>query len=99
MAGNLMSGISNKYISLITSFVDGNLPVCDFEKQYLDMFKNEAGTLTEVQYDALDFLFSSVDAFCADDDLRDDDDIDEKQLLEDARITLSKLEAIKGSGQ
>jgi hypothetical protein len=86
-----MSDVSNKYISLITSLVDGSVPICDFEKQYLNMFKNETGMLTEVEYDALDFLFSSVDAFCADDDLRDDDDIDEKQLLEDARITLSKL--------
>jgi hypothetical protein len=86
-----MSSVSNKYISLITSFIDGDIPVCDFEKQYLDMFKNETDTLSEIEYEALDFLFSSVDVFCADDDLRDDDDIDEKQLLDDARITLSKL--------
>ena len=86
-----MSSVTRKYIGLITSYVDGDMPVCDFEKQYLDMFKNETEMLSEIEYDALDFLFSSVDVFCADDDLRDDDDIDEKQLLDDARVTLSKL--------
>jgi hypothetical protein len=92
-----MSDVRKKYVNLITSFVDGDISASAFESAYLRMFKEETEPLSELEYQVLDSLFSSVDAFCEDVELIDDDDIDEIQLFEDAQKALLCLNNIKNS--
>jgi len=80
-----------KYILLITQFVTGELTASQFEVSYLDMFKNESETLPEKTYAALNELFLDVDAYCSDPALRDEEDLDDQELLERAKQALAKL--------
>lgn len=79
------------YISLITQFVTGKIMASQFEASYLEMFKNETRELPEDAYDVLNDLFSNVDAYCGDPELRDDDDLDDEELLNSAKQALKKL--------
>jgi len=83
-----------KYIDLIRSFVKGDIVASDFERCYLKVFKTETGDLSEDKFEVLDSLFASVDSFCAEEELRDEDDIDENELLRDANNALRYLESM-----
>ena len=47
-----------------------------------------------VEFDILNYLFGEVDAFCGDPTLRDENDIDEDQLREAAKMSLAKLQQL-----
>jgi hypothetical protein len=83
-----------KYISLITQFVGGQITVSQFEVAYLDLFKNETEYMSEFVYNVLNNLFLDVDAYCHDPNVRDKEDLSEKDLLESAKIALKKLKAM-----
>lgn len=85
-----MSAIE-KYTLLITQFVAGELTAPQFEVSYLDMFKNESEVFPECVYVVLNELFFYVDAYCSDPDLRDEEDVDDQELLERAKQALAKL--------
>ena len=55
------------------------------------MFKNESEVLSEKGYELLDALFLDVEAFCNDPDLRDEDNMDEQELLTKANEALTEL--------
>lgn len=80
-----------QYILLITQFVAGDITPSQFEVSYMNLFKNEEKELPEDIYDVLNGLFSDVDAYCGDLELRDDEDLDEEQLLSSAKEALRKL--------
>lgn len=80
-----------KYISVITDFTSRKITVDEFEKKYLKMVKEETFIFEDKIFKVLGTLFSDVDAYCGDIDIRDEDDIDENQLLESAKIALNKL--------
>jgi len=80
-----------QYILLITQFVTGDITASQFEVSYLEMFKNEAKELPEDTYDVLNSLFSDVDAYCGDPELRDDDDLCDEELMSSAKEALKKL--------
>ena len=86
-----MGQLLEKYISLLTQFVSGVITAPQFEALYLKMFKEEQSTLPAYAYDALNKLFLDTDAYCADPDLRDDEDLNEKQLLVSAQRALDVL--------
>ncbi len=71
---------SQKYIDLIRGFVDGQVPVRQFEATYLAMFKKEPGFLPEDEFRILDKLFADVDALVPDTKLVSHNDLDERQL-------------------
>lgn len=79
------------YILLITQFVTGEISASQFEIAYLDMFKSENDELPEYVYNALNNLFSSVDAYCGDSELRDDEDLDDGELVAKAKEALENL--------
>ena len=60
-------------------------------RSYFDMFKNEAGIFPENTYAVLNELFLDVDAYCRDPDLRDEENLDDQELLEKAKQALAKL--------
>ncbi len=80
-----------KYILLITQFVTGEIAASQFEASYLDTFKNESEIFPEKIYGVLNELFLDVDAYCSDPDLRDEEDLDDQELLERAKEALTKL--------
>ena len=80
-----------QYILLITQFVTGVISAPQFEQSYLDMFKHESNELPEHVYEVLNGLFSDVDAYCGDPYLRDEDDLDDDQLIECAKAALERL--------
>jgi|SRR5215217_5748186 len=79
------------YIHLMESFVENKIDAGEFERSYLLMFKNDTTNWTDAEYEDLNYLFGEVDAFCADPELRSENDIDEDQLREAAKMTLAKL--------
>ncbi len=80
-----------KYILLITQFVLDEITASQFEMLYLEMFKDEMDGLPEDIYDVLNNLFSDIDAYCGDPDLRDGEDLDDKELLASAKKALKRL--------
>jgi len=80
-----------RYILLITQFVAGDITASQFEVSYLKIFKDEANEVPEDIYDVLNGLFSDVDAYCGDPELRDDDDLGDEELLSSAKEALKKL--------
>lgn len=80
-----------QYILLITRFVAGEITASQFESRYLEMFKNEADQFPEHAYDALNKLFSDVDCYCSDPHLRDDEDLNDEELLGSAKHALESL--------
>lgn len=53
------------YVQLIERFLNGEVLVDEFQKAYLDRFKNE-GQLDEPLFELLDELFGDVDSFTTD---------------------------------
>ena len=63
----------------------------DFERQYLALFKDDATIRPHEEFLVLDKLFASVDAFCSDPELCDEDDLSEDQLRQESRDALRQL--------
>lgn len=82
------------YRKLIEQFLNNQISALDFEREYLDMFKNDTTEWPEAEYDVLNDLFGDVDAFCADPELRDPGDLDEEQLRQQAKIAIQRLAAL-----
>lgn len=82
---------TEKYTALITQFVDGKISASQFEASYLELFKNETEILPEDVYSVLNSLFSDVDAYCKDPVLRDNDDLNEDELLVCAKEALKNI--------
>ena len=83
-----------KYAALIRQFLDRRIDAGDFERTYLDLYKNECPGMSVAEFSALDKLFGAVDAYCPDSALRSEDDLDEIQLREAAVATLAELQEI-----
>ena len=86
----IMSTVST-YIELIRAFLVNSLSASDFEQRYLTLFKNDLEPKPKHVFLLLDELFSDVDAFCEDPQLRDENDIDEDELRVRCEAVLAKL--------
>ena len=80
-----------KYIDLIEDFAVGNISSEEFERHYLDVFKNDSYRFSEEVFVELNRLFCDVDAYCENLELRDEGDLDGAQLRESALRTLAAL--------
>lgn len=83
-----------QYIALISSFVADKIPAADFEREYLKLFKADETEWPEAEFAILDELFGEVDAFCADPQLRDENDLDEYELKERSKMALERLQSL-----
>src|SRR5678816_1274786 len=79
------------YIDLMKSFLANKIDAHEFEDRYLSMFKEDTTDWTEEEYENLNYLFGEIDAFTPDPELRNENDIDEDQLREATKMTLTKL--------
>ncbi len=85
-----MSKIEN-YILLMRQFVDNEITASQFEKLYLEIFREDSNEWEEQQCYILNSLFLDVDAYCASPELRDDGDLDDAGLYESVKRALHKL--------
>lgn len=83
------------YITLLTAFIADKIDVLNFEKKFLQLFKNETRTLSRTEFKILDRLFADVDAYCADPQLRDKEDLNEIELREKCKAALQRLQALE----
>jgi hypothetical protein len=90
----MSDSILTDYVTLIGSFVSKEIGAEDFEKQYLKMFKTQSGFLPNNIFKILDGLFGDVDAFCADPELCDEDNLNEEQLREKCARALKQLHGL-----
>jgi hypothetical protein len=81
----------DEYTALIGNFVNGKIAAQEFEKRFLEEFKNETITFDPQTSGVLDWLFTAVDAFCPDPELCDEDDLNERQLRDKAAEALAEL--------
>ncbi|GBF82202.1 colicin immunity domain-containing protein [Aphanothece sacrum] len=84
------------YQSMIQAFVDGRLPIQEFETQYLAAFKSQSTGMNPELFQLLDSLFSDVDAYSPD-CLPEEETpfiISALSLYKQAAITLEKLNQI-----
>ena len=79
------------YRKLINQFLSHEIDVSQFERSFLEQFKNEQRQFPENVFTSLDTLFGDVDMFCEDDDLRDDDELNEEQLRQSCERALPEL--------
>ena len=86
-----MSAQADNYRQLIDQFLQREITVSQFESAFLDRFKSEPEGMPEGLFKPLDRLFGDVDIFCADDDLRDDDELDEQGLRQACERTLLEI--------
>lgn len=80
-----------RYVGLMHAFLTTEVSALDFERHYLDLFGDEEVLHPEATFQALNDVFFAVDAFCADQALRDIDDLDEDQLRARVRAALAML--------
>jgi len=75
----------NSYLQLIKLFLDDAITAKEFESQYSDKFLNEVVEIGGNEFKILDALFAAVDAYCEDESIRSEGDLDEKGLHDEAK--------------
>ena len=81
------------YVALMRAFLTNLISASEFERQYLDLFRDDATERPEPTFRALNDLFFDVDAFCPDPTLRDPEDLGEDELRASVQATVDKLSA------
>jgi len=66
----MMNNDVSQYLSLLKSFLAGELSAEEFQGTYLDMFKRENRQFEQTLFSALDTLFGDLDSFVPDPALR-----------------------------
>ena len=54
---------AHEYRTMIQAFLDGAMPVGEFEQRYLAAFKAEPGGMDPALFTILDWLFAAVDSY------------------------------------
>jgi len=96
--------LKNSLISIMRSFVEGHITAVEFEKQYTELWKeyrdsDKLHELNKAFSGIFDSMFTTLDCFCSDADLRDADDLDEQQLLSCVQNALSRLKRLEYGNQ
>jgi hypothetical protein len=80
-----------EYMLLLETFLTNKISASEFEHEYLVLFKGDTAIRPEAEFLILDKLFASVDAFCPDPEICDEDDMNEDQLREECSEALRRL--------
>lgn len=87
----------SEYKELIQLFVNRAISANEFEYRYLRMFKDDPTIRPEAEYDVLNRLFSDLDAFSPEPELRSEDSLDEEQLRSAATSALEELTTLSSN--
>lgn len=88
--------IRNFYASLISNYVNHKTDVVYFEREYFKQFKEDLILWRGEKFEVLNSIFTDLDSFCDDLVLRNEYDLDEKQLRQRCKSHLLKLNIIIG---
>jgi hypothetical protein len=84
-----------RYIELIESFQSGLIDAARFEREFLQLFKNDEASVdySAAAVDILDELFAAVDEYCSDPNLRSQlpKSLDEEELRLAANLASERL--------
>lgn len=87
----------NDYIGIVQRFIQGDLPVDEFQLQYLNMFKDETRRLSDPLFELLDRLFGDVDAYCGDPATRKELNATHPGFyLDESELRLRAMHAVEG---
>jgi len=89
-----MAGQFGSFVTLARAFVEGRLSASEFEMIFLSVFRGEGDVFSEVRTRELHKLFSDVDAYCDDPEMRDAGDLNDSDLLVSARAFLEAVQDI-----
>ena len=81
----------DEYLELIRDFVDGGRATRELEERYITLFTSDQTSRDPRIFSILNEVFLDVDAYCADQSLRDKDDISEEELKARCTEALHKL--------
>lgn len=87
-----MNVLISDYLTLMRNFSTGVLSAGQFEEKFLNLFKSDISRRPEKEFTILDKLFADVDAFCADPEIRDEEDLSEDDLRQSVLRALRDLE-------
>jgi len=82
----------NAYFELLESFQSGRIGAERFEVDYLALFKADQRRFPDEVFEILNKLFSDVDMFVSDPEIRGAGDLDQNQLLECSRKAYRELD-------
>lgn len=73
-------------LELIDFFVSGDISASCFEKEYIDAWRNyrDFNDINEIDENTqiyIDRVFTTLDVYCSDPELRDENDLDDNELL------------------
>lgn len=80
-----------EYKELLRSFIMDEIDAISFEKKFFSLYKNDEIKWNNQVVSILFELFSDVDAYCSEPELRDDEDLDEIELKESVKRAFSKI--------
>lgn len=87
-----------KYLKILVNFVNHRMSAPEFEDQFLKIWRADnylfTGRFSEQINIVLSTLMSDVDQYCSIVEIRDENDLDDNQLLECARLALEKLTSL-----
>jgi len=74
-------------LDLIQNFISGNIAAEEFEEHYSTLWRRHRDSVEPKTADAdtqryFDSVFSAVDAYCSDPELFDEDDLDDRGLVD-----------------
>ncbi|WP_258949003.1 colicin immunity domain-containing protein [Lentzea californiensis] len=78
------------YVALASALVSGELAPQDFQDQYLELHRHDENVYGDERHEVLNILFYAAETYCADPNLRDAQDTDERGLVVAAKTFLVK---------
>jgi len=80
------------YFEMMESFQSGRISAIQFESDYLALFKTDNRQFPDNVFNILNQLFSDVDMFVSNPEIRGPGDLDQNQLLKCSQEAYEKLE-------
>lgn len=86
-------------LELISLFIHGKISTVEFERDYIIVWRSyrdydNKSNINSITQEYLDCVFTALDTYCSDPELRDDNDFDDSELLDEV-IRLNNIWEIK----
>jgi len=82
------------FFSLVQEYLDGALSAVEFKTKYIEIWKkyrdsDEVYEINLSRDNFIDRVFTALDCYCEDEELRDEEDLDEKSLKAEVEKIIS----------
>lgn len=77
---------TTELLGLVEDFISGKIPAIEFEEKYITAWRHyrDFADISKVDNDVqiyIDRVFTTLDVYCSDPELRDEDDLDDDKLF------------------